>query len=171
LVVLVFLGACAAVVLATPKGSTSVTGRVLLKGRPLKIDDRNECCNVVFTPVGGGPLAVGAVQTDGTYRLAIGGSFELSPGRYLVSVQALKKVHESSKQESLPIWELRSPQMLGDAFESELECVVKSGANVYDVQIDALTPQGFSASESAERSPAHWSEANGTNASGHTDAS
>ena len=64
----------------------SVSGTVLLDGKPL------EAATVTFHPVKGGPVGSGVTDSAGRFTVMTGTSKGLKPGEYIVTVQKIGEI-------------------------------------------------------------------------------
>jgi hypothetical protein len=113
-------------------GGASVSGKVTLDGAPVHGG------TVTFHPVAGGPTAVGAIQADGSYELAVGNERTVQPGEYVVTVEATEK--PSSEAPADPRSPPKAPRRLTPAKyasteTSDLKVTVKPGGNKIPLEL------------------------------------
>jgi hypothetical protein len=78
---------------------TTVAGAVTLDGKPLGTD-ANSRGTVVFQPLGGqGTTSTGLLDAKGNFKLAVGASPEIAPGKYHVAVSLVELVPASEGAE------------------------------------------------------------------------
>ena len=119
--------AVASGLLATGCGgsSGSVTGTVTVDGVPLKTG------MVTFHPIAGGPAAIGGINADGIFELAIGSSHSVPPGDYVVTVDAMESVSSTQapdpKKPPAPPKRI-TPEKYANKDSSDLKVTVKAGS-------------------------------------------
>lgn len=108
---------------------SSVSGVVTLDGKPL---DRGA---VSFHSLGGGPTAVGQIDSSGRYALKVGEEHGLPPGEYVVTVVASEDPLPSDGFESPTPGALITPARYGSTQTSDLKKTVASGDNKIDLEL------------------------------------
>jgi hypothetical protein len=131
---------------------TTVSGTILLDGRPMSVAS-NARGTVVFQPANGqGTLATGLIDSAGHFNLATGGSIEVPPGKYQVAVsvvQLLPKVADAEQGT-----ELVTPAKYAAAHESGLEAEVAPGENRLNFNlVSGASEQDSSLAESPDDKP------------------
>ena len=106
-----------------------VTGKVLYDGQPLTTG------SVTFHPVASGPLAIGDIQSDGTYSLSVGTESGLPPGEYRVTVGATGPMPEPTVADPMPLPQSLIPARYGDVNTSGLKYTVAAGKNTIDISL------------------------------------
>ncbi|MEM6329363.1 MAG: hypothetical protein AAF790_03835 [Planctomycetota bacterium] len=127
------LGVCGAVLAGCSEMTAQVGGAVLLDGKRMSLSDSQRGM-VVFRPIAGGPTCNGLIEADGAYTIATGSAAALAPGEYLVSVRVMELVEPAAEGEA-PTGRPITPAVYGDPLTSGLSCIVKSGANRYDIEL------------------------------------
>jgi hypothetical protein len=130
----------------------TVSGSVTFDGKPLSIaaDSRG---TVVFQPVSGqGTTPSGLLDSTGHYRLATGGSSEISPGEYnvAISVAQLLPPAEGAEQGAKRI----TPAKYASAGESGLKAKVLPGENRLSFDLASNADDHSSTSEAPSQSNA-----------------
>jgi len=114
---------------------TTVVGNITVDGQPYKLpaDARG---TIVFQPEGGrGTLATGLLDSTGHFKLAIGSSSEVPPGKYHVTVSISKLLPPAEGQEQAA--QLITPPRYASAQQSDLEATVQPGENVLSFNLDS----------------------------------
>lgn len=131
----VFAVALVAVVEGCRERPTTVVGNITVDGQPYKLpaDARG---TIVFQPEGGrGTLATGLLDSNGQFKLAIGASSEVPPGKYHVTVSISKLLPPAEGEERAT--ELITPPRYASAQQSDLEATVQPGENVLSFDLDS----------------------------------
>jgi hypothetical protein len=116
-------------------GLASVTGTVTLGDR-LLAGGSDVNGTVCFTPVGGGPLAVGTIDATGHFSLATGTAGGVRPGKYLVAISATTII--PSKVAGMPAsGRPLTPAKYANAKQSGLQADVRPGENTLDFQLES----------------------------------
>jgi len=119
-------------VLSVATGCTSaeatVSGKITLDGKALDKGD------VSFTSTSGGPLAYGAIDSNGQYQLQTGTGKGVSPGSYQVTVVANEVLTPTDPSAPL-IPKLITPARYSVPATSGLTAEVKPGANTFDFEL------------------------------------
>ena len=110
--------------------SASVRGTVTYNGKPLTTG------SVTFHPVTDGPVAIGDIQSDGTYSLQTGTESGLGPGEYRVTVVATGPIPPPTPQNTEPLPELLIPARYADVTTSGIQRTVAAGSNQIDLSLD-----------------------------------
>ncbi len=108
---------------------STVSGVVTLDGKPL---DRGA---VSFHAVGGGPTAVGQIDSSGHYALKVGEEHGLPLGEYVVTVVASEDPLPGDGFESPTPGDLITPARYGSTQTSDLKKTVASGDNHIDLEL------------------------------------
>ena len=127
-VVLVVAAGCGA---RDSLGLAPVTGTVTYDGKPL------DHGNVVFFPEAGvpGPQAVGAIQSNGTFRMQTIGRDGAAVGRHRVMVHCRRPLRpEEERQMIVP--ESLIPEKYSSESNSPLRFEVKRGDNEYPIVLE-----------------------------------
>lgn len=131
----VFAAALMVLVEGCRERATTVAGSITVDGQPYKLpaDARG---TIVFQPEGGrGTLATGLLDSNGQFKLAIGASSEVPPGKYHVTVSISKLLPPAEGQERAA--ELITPPRYASAQQSNLEATVQPGENVLSFNLDS----------------------------------
>ncbi len=106
----------------------SVSGVVTVGGEPLNQG------SVSFSPVGAGKMAVGTIQSDGSYELMTNRERGLEAGQYKVKVVSREMVEQ--KEGGPPLQgKYYAPKKYSSISTSGLEFTVNSGSNTIDLQL------------------------------------
>jgi hypothetical protein len=110
----------------------SVTGTVTLDSTPLKRG------TVTFHPTFHGPTAIGGINADGTYELAIGNDRSIPPGEYVVTVESMEAASSESsadpRKPPAPPKRL-TPQKYANKDTTDLRVTVKAGSNKVPLEL------------------------------------
>jgi hypothetical protein len=112
-----------------------VTGKVTYKGYALQQG------TVVFSPDpskgGGGDIAVGKIQRDGTYSLMTGDAFGAAPGWYRVTVTALAGAASAQPGQRFAVPASLLPERYRDPELSQLAREIQANqANAIDLNLE-----------------------------------
>lgn len=111
-----------------PRNDATVDGAVTYAGNPLTTGA------VTFHPTTPGPpLAIGELQSDGTFTLRTGETAGLQPGEYLVTVVATGPMPEATPSDPMPLPKLLVPARYGDVKTSGLKYTISRGTNKIDI--------------------------------------
>jgi hypothetical protein len=113
--------------------AAKVAGSVTLNGQPLTKGV------VSFHKDGGGALATGTIQPDGTYALSTGRGEGLEPGAYTVTVFANEMPKSDSFSEVLP--KVLTPEVYKDKRTSPLKFTINRGENKIDLPLTGEPPK------------------------------
>lgn len=111
-------------------GSTydsTISGKVVMNGSPLPKG------TVSFHPVAGGPVATGAIQSDGTFTIQTATKEGLQPGEYKVTVVATDPPPPGDDEN--PGTLLTAPEF-GRIDSTPLSFTVEAGANDFEFSVD-----------------------------------
>ena len=112
-------------------GTVTVDGKPLEKGR------------VSFMPTAGGSMAVGTIESDGSYEIMTNRMAGLQVGLYNVSIVSREMVQD--KHGGPPAQgKYLAPKKYSSPSTSGLQCNVEKGSNVYDIELsfDGQKPSG-----------------------------
>jgi hypothetical protein len=110
--------------------AASVTGTVVYDGQPLTTGA------VVFQPVHDGPIAIGDIQSDGSYTLSVGDAAGVDPGDYRVTVAASEPMPEATPENPQPLPKSLIPARYSNADQSGLTFKVEPGSNRFDIKLE-----------------------------------
>jgi hypothetical protein len=110
----------------------TVSGTVTVGGAPLKHGG-----GVAFHPVGAGPTAVGQIDANGRYTLAVGTDAGVPPGEYKVTVVGYAEMppHDPRKG-APPAPRLVTAPKFNDVTTTPLTRTVTAGANSIDLDAE-----------------------------------
>ena len=131
---------CGLVTGCGPSYNANVTGTVTLEG---ELVDRG---TVAFHPAGGGPIALGIIQENGSYTVRVGagdnpstGAGSIPAGDYVVTV-VVAQPPEAPDQPGPPKAVLRlSAKEFASVATSPLRVTVKPGENTVPLDVEAAT--------------------------------
>jgi hypothetical protein len=144
--------ACAAAVFAIVcigcgPTTSAVNGRVTMDGRPLTISDGARG-TVVFHPAGGqGATATGLLDRAGSFRLGMGASSNIVPGRYQVAISAVELVPAAEGAEARG--KRVTPAKYSSAIDSGLQADVALGENDFTFELSSAEDQPVEANPPA----------------------
>ena len=106
----------------------SVSGTVTVDGKPL------EKGRVSFMPAGGGAMATGVIESDGSYELSTNRMPGLETGQYNVSVVSREMV---PNEDGGPPQQGKylAPKKYSSPSTSGLQFNVEKGSNTYDIEL------------------------------------
>lgn len=113
---------------------STVTGRVTLDGTSM------DTGVVTFHPISGGPVAYGAVQTDGSYEVKTGARAGLAAGDYVITVMAnapIEVTNEIPKSGMEPVGESLVPDKYMVKQLTDLKASVSPGSNTVDLAMSS----------------------------------
>lgn len=126
------LFAAGLVALAGCSRTGTVSGTVTVGGAPLKHGGA-----VAFHPTGPGPTAVGQVDANGRYTLAVGTDAGVPPGEYKVTVVGYAEMPpHDPKKGAPPAPKLLTSPRFNDPANTPLTRTVTGGANTIDIDAD-----------------------------------
>ena len=111
------------------QNGSAVTGTVTYVGKPLTTGA------VTFQPIVAGPIAVGDIQSDGSFTLQTGSEIGLQPGEYLATVVATGPIPEATPADPMPLPKLLVPARYGDVNTSGLKYTITPGPNTIQIQL------------------------------------
>lgn len=106
---------------------STISGKVMMNGSPLSKG------TVSFHPVAGGPVATGAIQSDGTFTIQTATKEGLQPGEYKVTVVATDPPPPGDDEN--PGTLLTAPEF-GRIDSTPLSFTVEAGANEFEFSVD-----------------------------------
>lgn len=118
------------------KQPTTISGLVLLDGRPLAIEEGMHG-TVLFQPANQeGPTLNGVINKHGHYTLAVGSNALVPPGEYLATVSAIELI-PATEEESLPKGRRITPQKYATSAQSGLRVRVEPGFNTISLELSS----------------------------------
>ncbi|MCG8451207.1 MAG: hypothetical protein MI725_16690 [Pirellulales bacterium] len=116
-------------------GLPSVSGKVLLDGKPVHGANNLRCIVLFYPESGSGAPAVAVVDKSGKYSLGTGSRKGALAGRYKVAV-TVKELSDPGPKGGLPGSRRLSPKKYADPNTSGWIIEVVPGANEFDFEID-----------------------------------